>query len=131
MRIAKNDVDVKMEIPGAVIRQETEFGNASGFDKISGEYFSLAAGVDTTPLFEGLAGGLCHCPHWGYVLRGTITTTNASGERETVNADDLFYWPPGHNVRVDSDAEIVMFSPQREHTQVINHMIEKVKQSPA
>ncbi|MFA6954376.1 MAG: cupin domain-containing protein [Thermoanaerobaculia bacterium] len=131
MRIAKEDVDVKMEIPGAVIRQETEFGNASGFGTISGEYFTLAAGVDTTPLFEGLVGGLCQCPHWGYVLRGTITTTNASGEREVVNANDLFYWPPGHNVRVDSDAEIVMFSPQREHTQVINHMIEKVKQSQA
>jgi hypothetical protein len=28
---------------------------------------------------------------------------------------------------VDADAEIVMFSPQREHTRVIEHMIEKVK----
>lgn len=39
-----------MEIPGAVIRLETGFGDVSGFDKISGEYFTLAAGVDTTPL---------------------------------------------------------------------------------
>jgi hypothetical protein len=37
----------------------------------------------------------------------------------------LFYWPPGHNVKVDADAEIVMFSPQREHSHVIKHMIEK------
>jgi len=44
-----------------------------------------------------------------------------------VNVNDLFYWPPGHNVKVDADAEIVMFSPQREHSHVINHMIEKVK----
>jgi hypothetical protein len=129
MRVAKNDVDVKMEIPGAVIRQETDFGDGSGFDKISGEYFSLSSGVDTTPLFEGLEGGLCQCPHWGFVLRGRLTTTDARGERETVNADDLFYWPPGHNVSVDADAEIVMFSPQREHSHVINHMIEKVRQS--
>jgi len=27
---------------------------------------------------------------------------------------------------VDADAEIVMFSPQHEHTRVINHMIDKV-----
>jgi hypothetical protein len=27
---------------------------------------------------------------------------------------------------VDADAEIVMFSPQREHSHVIDHMIEKV-----
>ena len=34
---------------------------------------------------------------------------------------------PGTNVKVDSDAEIIMFSPQREHSLVIKHMIEKVK----
>jgi hypothetical protein len=82
--------------------------------------------VDTTPLFRGLEGDLCQCPHWGFVLRGRITTTDANGARETVNANDLFYWPPGHNVKVDADAEIVMFSPEREHTLVVNHMIEKV-----
>lgn len=126
MRIAKEKVDVRLEIPGAVIRQQREFGDVSGFDTISGEYFSLATGVDTTPLFEGLEGDLCQCPHWGFVLRGRLTTTDANGVRETVDAGDLFYWPPGHNVRVDADAEIVMFSPQREHSHVIEHMIAKV-----
>ncbi len=127
MRIAKDNVEVQMEIPGAVVRQQKGFGDASGFGAISGEYFTLSAGVDTTPLFEGLEGNLCQCPHWGYVLRGRITTIDASGAEESVNANDLFYWPPGHNVRVEADAEIVMFSPQSEHTHVINHMIEKVK----
>ena len=127
MRVAKDDVDVRMEIPGAVIRQRTDFGDATGLGAISGEYFSLSAGVDTTPLFQELEGNLCQCPHWGFVLRGRITTTDANGAQETVNASDLFYWPPGHNVKVDADAEIVMFSPQREHSLVIDHMIEKVK----
>ena len=127
MHIAKDDIDVKMEIPGAVIRQRTEFGDATGLGKISGEYFSLSAGVDTTPLFHGLDGDLCQCPHWGFVLCGQLTTTDANGAQETVNANDLFYWPPGHNVKVNADAEIVMFSPQQQHSHVINHMIEKVK----
>jgi hypothetical protein len=127
MRIAKEDVDVKIEIAGAVIRQRMDFGDATGLGKMSCEYFSLSAGVDTTPLFQGLEGNLCQCPHWGFVLRGQLTTTAANGARETVNANDLFYWPPGHNVKVDADAEIVMFSPQREHSHVINHMIGKLK----
>ena len=55
-----------------------------------------------------------------------MTTTDAGGARETVGAHDLFYWPSGHNVKVDADAEIVMFSPQREHSHVIEHMIGKV-----
>ena len=127
MRISKDDVDVKMQIPGAVIRQHMDFGDATGLGKISCEYFSLSAGVDTTPLFQGLEGNSCQSPHWGFVLRGRLTTTDDHGVQETVNANDLFYWPPGHNVRVEEDAEIVMFSPQHEHSIVINHMIEKTK----
>lgn len=127
MRVAKDDVTIKMQIPGAVLRQHMDFGDATGLGKISGEYFSLSAGVDTTPLFKGLEGDMCQCPHWGFVLSGQLTTIDASGVQETVNANDLFYWPPGHNVKVDADAEIVMFSPQHEHSHVIDHMIEKVK----
>jgi mannose-6-phosphate isomerase-like protein (cupin superfamily) len=129
MRMSRNDVDVKMQIPGAVIRQRLDFGDATGYGKISGEYFSLSAGVDTTPLFQGLQHDSCQCPHWGYVLQGQITTTDDSGKQETVKANDLFYWPPGHNVKVDADAEIVMFSPQHEHSHVIDHMKEKVAAS--
>lgn len=127
MRMAKEDVNVMMQIPGATVRLQPGFGNVKGFDRISGEYFSLAAGVDTTPLFVGLEGNACQSPHWGFVLRGKITTTDAEGNRETVKAHDLFYWPPGHNVKVEEDAELIMFSPEREHVMVVNHMIEKTK----
>lgn len=127
MKIAKDDIDIKMEIPGAIVRQKTNFGDATGLGTISGEYFSLSEGVDTTPLFMGLEGNLCQCPHWGFLISGQLTTTDASGKEETVNEKDLFYWPPGHNVKVNSDAEIIMFSPQNEHSHVINHMISMTK----
>ncbi len=127
MHVAKSDVEVQMEIPGAVIRQHTDFGDATGLGRIGGEYFSLAAGVDTTPLFEGLEGDLCQCPHWGFVVRRELVATDAGGKTETVRGNDLFYWPPGHNVKVTSDAELIMFSPQREHSEVIAHMRERVK----
>ena len=87
----------------------------------------LSAGVDSTPLFMGLEGNLCQSPHWGYVISGALTTTDAAGVQESVSTNELFYWPAGHNVKVDADAEIVMFSPQHEHSEVINHMIEMVK----
>ena len=125
--MAKDDVKPILAIPGATARLQGGFGDATGYGKISGEYFSLGAGVDTTPLFEGLEGNLCQCPHWGYVLRGKITTTDAAGKKETVTTNDLFYWPPGHNVKVEEDADIIMFSPEREHVAVIDHMKEKLK----
>lgn len=127
MHIAKDRIEVRMDIPGAVIRQQLDFGDATGYGKLSGEFFSLAAGVDTTPLFQGLEGDQCQCPHWGFVLSGQLTAIDGEGKRETVKTHDLFYWPPGHNVKVDADAEIVMFSPQHEHSHVIDHMIDKLK----
>lgn len=61
------------------------------------------------------------------MLSGRLTTTDANGQQESVATNDLFYWPPGHNVRVDADAEVIMFSPQKEHSHVIEHMTEKLK----
>jgi hypothetical protein len=123
MHIAMNDVDVRMQIPGAVIRQQRSFGNVSGYGAISGEYFTLGRRRRHDAALPGLDGNHCHCPHWGFMLKGEITTTDAQGRQETVRKDDLFYWPPGHNVRVDADAEMIMFSPEHEHSVVIDHMI--------
>jgi len=125
MRIAKDDVPVRIAVPGATARQKTEFGDATGYGKISGEYFSFGAGTDITPLLHGLEGDLCQCPHWGYVIRGALTTTDQGGGTEAVREGDLFYWPPGHTVKAEVDADIVMFSPQREHSQVIDHILRK------
>ena len=128
MKVAKDDVEVRLEIPGAVIRQRKGFGSVKGYEQISGEYFSLSKGVDTTPLFRGLEDDVCQCPHWGFVLEGKLTTIDCYGYQETVGKDELFYWPPGHNVRVDENASIIMFSPQHEHSHVIDHMIAKTRQ---
>lgn len=127
MRIAKNDVPVKIDAPGAVARQVTDFGDSSGYGKIGGEYFSLAAGTDITPLLHGLQNNLCHCPHWGYLLEGSLTVGYADDTQEQVSAGDLFYWPPGHTVRADTAAEIILFSPQHEHGQVMDHILSKIR----
>ena len=115
----RETMPVAMEGDGLEIRLDQAGEMTVGF-------FRLPAGTDLRPLLQGLEGDLCQCPHWGFVLRGQLTTTDSKGVRETVDTNDLFYWPPGHNVKVDADAEIVMFSPQREHSRVIDHMIEKV-----
>ncbi len=101
MRIAKNDIPVRIDAPGAVARQKTDFGDASGYGKISGEYFSLGTGTDIAPLLQGLECDLCQSPHWGYLLPGELTVTYADGTKEAVHGGDLFYWPPGHTVRIE------------------------------
>ena len=122
MRIAKTDIPEKINIPGAVARQVTGFGDATGYGKMAGEYFSMAAGIDIAPLLKGLEDDLCQSPHWGYLLAGELTVTYKDGSKESVNGGDLFYWPPGHSLVVMQDAEIILFSPQQEHCVVVEHL---------
>ena len=126
MHLAKNDVPVKIDVPGATARQVTDFGDASGYSSISGEYFTLSAGTDIAPLLQGLKDDLCQAPHWGYLLQGQLSVSYADGEHETVRQGDLFYWRPGHSVKAGEDSEVVLFSPQHEHGQVIDHMLQKM-----
>lgn len=122
MRIAKTDVPEQIRIPGAVARQAIDFGDATGYGKIAGEYFSLAAGTDIAPLLKGLENDLCQSPHWGYLIEGKVTVTYTDGSKESVDCGDLFHWPPGHTVAVSQDAEIILFSPQKEHCAVVEHL---------
>ena len=126
MRIAKDDIPVRIDVPGATARQKGGFGDVSGYETMGAEYFSFGAGTDITELLQGLDGDLCQSPHWGYVVKGAITALYADGSEETSSTGDLFYWPPGHSVRAEDDTDIVMFSPQDEHGAVIDHIKRQV-----
>ena len=120
MRIAKDQIPVRIDVPGATARQLTDFGDAGG--PIGAEYFSFGAGTDLAPLLVGLDGDMCHSPHWGYVISGDLTVTYADATTERCVTGDMFHWPAGHSVRADADTEIVLFSPQHEHGEVLDHV---------
>ena len=126
MKIAKEDVPVRLNVPGAIARQELNFGSAEGYGSIAGEYFSLKKGTDIAPLLKGLESDLCQSPHWGYMIQGAVTVSFSDGTEETAVGGELFYWPPGHSVRVGADAEIILFSPQAEHCAVVDHIKNKL-----
>lgn len=122
VHIAKTDIPAALSGPGAVARQTTGFGDATGYGKMAGEYFSPAAGTDLAPLLKGLEGNLRRAPHWGYVLEGLLIFTYADGMQEAVKGGDLFHWRPGHTVAVAQDAEVVLFSARDEHCAVVEHI---------
>lgn len=126
MHTAKGSIPTKFAVPGATARQLPDFGDATGFGMIGGEYFTLGAGTDIAPLLEGLPGDTCDAPHWGYVISGELIVSYTDGSEEICSGQDIFYWPPGHSVRVAEDVEVILFSPQVEHTQVLDHMVAKM-----
>lgn len=74
----------------------------------------------------GLRATVASAQHWGYVIKGAITALYKSGDEETARTSDQFYWLPGHSVRAEEEIDIVMFSPQKEHSEVIEHILQKV-----
>jgi hypothetical protein len=129
MHQTKDSLPVKIDVPGATARQLPDFGDATGYGTMAGEYFSLGAGTDIAPLLEGLDRDSCHAPHWGYMISGRVVVTYADGGDESCAGGDIFYWPPGHSVRVVDDAEVILFSPQTEHVHVMDHMLQKMGQA--
>lgn len=130
MRIAKHDIPVKIETDGAIARQVVNFGDASGYGMISGDYLSLSTGFDVSPLLQGLERNLCHTPHWGYLLKGELNVTYEDGTQEIIKSGDLFYLPPGHTLKVRETVEAVMFSPQDERNRVIDHQLNTIADKP-
>jgi hypothetical protein len=124
MHITKNDLPVKIDAPGAHARHLRDFGVASG--ALAAEYFTMGAGADLAPLLQGLEHDACHSAHWGFMVAGEVVVNYTDGDEERCAQGDFFYWPPGHSVRVETDAELVMFSPQAEHTPVLDHIVAKM-----
>ena len=82
-------------------------------DGYTANFVSLRQDMDLAPLLRGLPGDLCPCPHWGYVIKGTLTWRFADHE-EVFEAGDAFYAPPGHAPRAVAGSEFVQFSPREQ-----------------
>jgi len=119
MKQLQNDLPTRLEAGGVCIQ-------AHDWADINVARIRFPKGADAAPLLEGLPQDLCQCPHWGTVLKGSIHVRYADGSEETVRAGEVYYWPPGHTVRVDEDYEAIEFSPSGPMGQVIDHLNSKL-----
>lgn len=83
--------------------------------------FRLPRGTDLRPLLHGLEGDLCQCPHWGYMVKGTVRMHTATGPKD-YHAGQAFYWAPGHAPEALEDVEYIDFSPTHELKTVLDHV---------
>ncbi len=111
-----------MQTPDSVFR------NLPGCGGMTVAYNEMPKGTDITPLLKGLENDSCHCPHWGYVVQGSIRVIYDDGTEETVKGGEVFYWPPGHTVIVEEDVKIIDFSPEKEFNEVMAHVGKKMEE---
>jgi hypothetical protein len=106
---------IAIEGDGVEIRvDEIGGGMSAGFVRVP-------EGADLRPALVGLPGGLCQCPHWGYLLKGRVRMHTADGEH-VYEAGQAFYWAPGHAPEALEDSEYVDFSPTDEFSHVLDHI---------
>lgn len=76
-------------------------------------FVSFGVDVDGAPLLKGLPSDMCDCPHWGYVLKGTVGFRSPAGE-ERFSEGDAFYVAPGHTPFSEAGSEMLMFHPTQQ-----------------
>lgn len=123
MNIKKENIPVVMEGPGTTLR------NQSGFGGMAFAYNELPKGTDFRPLLNGLDNDSCHCPHWGYIVEGSIRIFYDDNTEELCKAGDVYYWPAGHTGIVEEDIKFIELSPQAEFKEVMEHIGKKMSES--
>ena len=107
----------KLEAPVLVDEEEIE-GRYTELGGYTVAYETHKADVDPAPLFAGLPGDRCQCPHWGVVTKGRVTFRYDDHD-ETFVAGDAYYGAPGHLPLLFAGTEVVEFSPSTELEQTM------------
>lgn len=102
----------KMTTPLSVDLPEIQ-GRYAELDGYTVGFESYPEDVDPAPLFTGLPGDRCQCPHWGVVQSGRITF-RWSDHEETYGAGDAYHAAPGHLPLIAAGTVLVEFSPTDE-----------------
>jgi hypothetical protein len=102
----------KADAPVALDEPEIE-GRYVELDDYTVGFETHKADMDPAPLFQGLPGDRCQCPHWGVVHTGKIVFRYADHD-EVFTAGDAYYGRPGHLPLMFAGTELVEFSPTAE-----------------
>lgn len=78
-------------------------------------FTSVQAARDCTELYRlgGLPGGVCPCPHYGFVVEGAIVAEypNTGQPDETATAGEVYFFPAGHILKYPGPTRHIEFNP--------------------
>jgi len=120
MRVAKQDVPVKIDAPGAVACQQADFGDTTGLGKIGGGTSPWAKVPASRSCCTGSRETCARCRAGATWSKGAwrLRTPTARPSRRARAT--------GSTGRTDEDSEIILFGLQAEHSPVIEHLRAKM-----
>ena len=80
--------------------------------------------LDCTPVYAGLPGGVCPCPHYGYVFKGGVRCVYPGTDwpDEEAGPGDAYFFQPGHILFYDEPSEILEFNPASTLKLLMDHI---------
>ena len=123
MKINLKDIPTVMEGPNTIMRRQSNLGD------MDVTYSELPKGTDFGPLLKGLSNDSCHCPHWGYIIQGAFRIIYDNGSEDLLEEGDVYHLPAGHTAIVEKDMKCIMFSPDKEHGEVLDHAMKNMAQA--
>ena len=116
------NLPVFIEAPGTKIHMQYGLGG------MAVSYNEMPIMASTPNLLEGLSNDSCPCPHWGYMLKGSMHLRYDIGEEEVIHSGEVFYIPAGHIGWSEEEVAWLEFSPEKELKEVWDHVGRKIQE---
>jgi hypothetical protein len=86
--------------------------------------YTTAGPLDCTELYGGLPGGVCPCPHYGYVFKGRVRALYPGSDRpeEVAETGDVYFFPAGHVLIYDEPSEVLELNPAAALNDLMDHI---------
>ena len=79
---------------------------------------------DHAPVYQGLPGGVCQCPHYGYVFKGRIRSRypDTDWPDEVASAGEVYFFPAGHVLSYEEETEALELNPAAALQTLMDHI---------
>ena len=79
---------------------------------------------DHTAIYQGLPGGVCPCPHYGYVFTGRIRCAYPGSDRsdEVAAAGEAYFFPAGHVLIYEEETGALELNPAHALQVLMDHV---------
>ena len=95
--------------------------------------YTVTDAGDHTALYEGLPGGVCPCPHYGYMFKGRLRChyPGCDWPDEVAEAGDAYFFRPGHVLIYEEPSEVFELNPAAALQLLMDHIEKMIGQLAA
>jgi hypothetical protein len=87
-------------------------------------YTTVPEPVDVSPMYASLPGGVCQCPHYGYMFRGRLRCVYPGSDwpDEVAETGDVYFVRAGHVLVYEEPSEVLELNPAAALQVLMDHI---------